>query len=209
MKNKVLVLMAHADDAEIWAGGTLLNHHKQGDDILFVYLFCDDEIRKQEAINAAKRFNATADFWSWPISLQESANLIAEFKPTVIITHWEEDTHHEHVKVYESVLSMIPILVVYHHLMFSVYCCDCHNSISRNPNICFVPTDYIDITSVWDEKQKLISIYESQPAKYWLEMIGKQNRMHGSRTGVEYAEGFIHIPVLGIIKKSRNLLEGG
>jgi len=209
MKNKVLVLMAHADDAEIWAGGTLLNHQKQGDDILFVYLFCNDETRKQEAIRAAREFNAVAEFWNWPIDLREAADLIAKFKPTIIITHWEEDTHHEHVKVYESILSMIPDLVVRRNLIFSLFCCDCHNSISRNPNICFVPTDYIDITSVWNEKQKVISIYESQPTEYWLEMIGKQNRMHGSRVGVEYAEGFIQIPVLGVMNKSRNLLGGG
>jgi len=209
MKNKILVLMAHADDAEIWAGGTLLNHYRQNDDILFVYFFCNDKIRIKEAINVAREFNAIVEFWSWPINLQESADLIAKFKPTIIITHWEKDTHHEHVKVYESLLSIIPILVVQHNLTFNVYCCDCYNSISMDPNICFVPTNYVDITFMWKEKQRLISIYESQPIKYWLKMIGNQNRMYGFRTGVGYAEGFIQIPVLGIIKKSTKLLKGG
>lgn len=208
MKNKVLVLMAHPDDAEIWAGGTLLNHHMQGDEILFVYTFCNDEIRKQEAIKTADKFNAKAEFWNWPIDSQDSANLVANFKPTIIITHWEGDTHHEHVKTYESVMEMVPILAVSYRLKFNIYCCDCYNSLGRNPHMPFVPTDFIDITFTWNEKREMISAYKSQPINYWLEMVGNQNRMHGSRVGVEYAEGFIQIPVLGIMRKSKKLLGG-
>lgn len=208
MKSRVLVLMAHPDDAEIWAGGTLLNHYMQGDEILFVYIFCNDEARKQEAIKAADRFHGKAEFWNWPIDLQDSVNLVANFKPTIIITHWEGDTHYEHVKTYEIVMEMVSVLAVSYCLKFNIYCCDCYNSLGRNPQMPFIPTDFIDITSVWNEKQALISVYKSQPTDYWLKMVGNQNRMHGSRVGVEYAEGFIQVPVLGIMRKSKKLLGG-
>lgn len=208
MKNRVLVLMAHPDDAEIWAGGTLLNHYMQGDEILFAYMFCNDEVRKKEAIKSADRFNAKVEFWNWSVDLQKSINLVAGFKPTIIITHWEGDTHREHIKTYESVMEMIPVLVISYRLEFNVYCCDCYNSLGRNPHMPFVPTDFIDITSAWNEKQEMISAYGSQPTNYWLEMISSQNRMHGSRSGVGYAEGFIQIPILGIMRKSKKLLGG-
>ena len=72
----------------------------------------------------------------------------------------------------------------------------------------FSPTDYIDITDVWEEKLELIRNYDSQPNDYWIKMVTNQNKMHGARCGVPYAEGFIQISILGVVKRSNYLLRG-
>ena len=72
----------------------------------------------------------------------------------------------------------------------------------------FQPNTYIDISSVWEEKMELIEIFSSQPVKYWKDMVEGQNKMTGNQVGVSYAESFIQIPVMGVLRCCDIFLKG-
>lgn len=208
MKNKIALIMAHPDDAEIWSGGTLLNHAKKGDDIWIHYCYCDEKIRQTEALLSAKKINAKITFSSETDENSSLIQLVAKFRPSIMITHWEGDTHPEHLDVFNMILRIVPVLSIENKIQFNLYSCDCYNSLGRNCNYNFMPTDYIDITDVWGEKVELISSYRSQPINYWKNMIELQNRFHGARVGVKFSEAFVQVPLLGVSKRSVNLLKG-
>lgn len=208
MKERIALVMAHSDDADIWAGGTLLNNYSVGGAALIHYLFCDEDIRRKEAEKATQKINAELSFSDKTINGNSLIRIISDFNPTVIITHWENDCHFEHSFVFRKVMEIVPFLIVENQLSFNLFSCDCYNSIGRNMMDLFCPTDYVDISSVWLKKVDIINIYTSQPLQYWIKMVECQNKIHGARVGVEFAEAFIQIPVLGIAKRSRKFLEG-
>lgn len=53
MRERIAVVVAHIDDAEIWAGGTLIKYAGKADIMIYV-LRCNDEIRKKEAQESEK-----------------------------------------------------------------------------------------------------------------------------------------------------------
>jgi LmbE family N-acetylglucosaminyl deacetylase len=208
MPEKILVIMAHPDDAEIWAGGTLINHHKRGDQILLIYLYAKELNRRQEAQCVAGKLEAEIVFFEGNHMSSQLISLAKNFAPTIIITHWSNDTHYDHVRTFNAVWESIPELVITHQLRFTLYSCDCYNSVGITLDKHFIPTDFVDITNEWEQKMELISIYQSQPVNHWQKMIEIQNRLHGARSGVEYAEGYIQIPILGVIRNNSKFLKG-
>lgn len=199
---KVAVVVAHADDAEIWAGGTLLNHRDAGDAIAIWYLYCPEEQRRQEAQTAAAVLGAAIRF---PESDQDLGDQLAAFQPEILITHWELDSHPEHVLTAGRVGRVLPRLFLYAGVECRVFACDTYNSLARSGEV-FTPSDVIDISEVRQRKCDLLAVYESQPMDYFRPMIERQERMHGARTGVEFAEAFRQVVVLGIMPRHRRWL---
>ena len=206
MTEQIAVIMAHPDDVEIWAGGTLINHRNRGDEILITYLFCKNNKRQMEARSAARTLGASLVIIG-SSNTNELACIIGDFAPTIIITHWEEDTHPDHAATFTAVTRMLPELVIQRELQPNLFCCDCYNSIGRRGDL-FAPTTMVDVTEVWMEKMELIHLHKSQPITYWQDMITAQAKLHGMRAGVSYAESFIQVPVLGIMKNSAKHLRG-
>lgn len=200
---KVAVILAHPDDAEIWVGGTILNHVNNGDKVLILYLFLDNEERKREAELINKISNIR-------VNTVESQHMIRpminDFKPDIIITHWEKDFHFEHQKTYDMVAKLVPYLILEDGLRFNLYLCDTYNSIGKCNEV-FTPNIYVDISRVWLNKIKLIMNHKSQPVNYWVSMIKTQNRLYGARILSDYAEGFIQQNALGHIQGCGNVLK--
>lgn len=201
---KIALVVAHVDDVEIWVGGTILNY-KDISDVQVYYLHCNDEVRKKEAYEAAANLHVEVIFIDTPKELKDS---IVNFRPNIVITHWEHDCHPEHRETYETLSYLLPELAVEHGVHPNVYCMETYNLMGSNSSHVFIPTDYIDISDVWEQKVALIEVFKSQPTNYWRSMVETQNRLNGSRVGVQYAESFIQIPVLGVIKRSVKLLRG-
>lgn len=200
---KIVAVLAHPDDAEIWMGGTILNHLQKGDKILIIYLFAENEERKKEARLFEQYLNLNVKFAS---QTEDVRIYIKKYEPDVIITHWNKDSHFQHRAVYEMVEGLIPKLILEDHLEFNLYMCDTYNSIGiinelYNPNV------YIDISENWMKKVKLIMNHRSQPTKYWISMIRNQNSLFGSRILTSYAEGFIHVETMGFFRKKIRYLE--
>lgn len=204
MKERIAVVVAHIDDAEIWAGGTLIKYNGQADINTYV-LRCTDEIRIKEALESDKRLKSRSICIQ---SDQELYHCLCDFRPTILITHWEMDSHPEHAEVFKIVQKLLPPLQIFKNIRPNVYCMETYNWLGTYPSGIFRPTNYIDISMVWKEKLELIDIFKSQPVQHWKDMVARQNSLAGAQVGVSYAECFIQLPVLGVLRCSEEFLKG-
>lgn len=203
MKN-IIGIFAHPDDAIIWCGGLLLNETNVGNKVTLFYLFENKTEREEEEKQNATKIGADVFF------VQNNKRLmsekIVEIKPDYIITHWEDDTNYEHRKTFRIVQDLIPDIVINKSTNFKLFSCESSNLTGKEKDNIFTADSYIDITTVFNEKKELIKTYKSQAPDYWIDMIDTQNRISGRRVGVEYAEGYKQLSVLGVIKCSKKRL---
>lgn len=101
----VLAVMAHPDDAELWAGGTLALHARHAD--VAVAVSAHDAIRNAEARASAAELGTRLELMP---SLDAAAvgDLIERHRPQVLITHPPDDVHPDHRRTAEAVLAGLP-----------------------------------------------------------------------------------------------------
>lgn len=204
MKERIAVVVAHIDDAEIWAGGTLIKFSRQAN-IVICFLRCNDEKRKKEALESEKKLKSKSVYIQ---NEQDLYHYLCDFKPTILITHWQMDSHPEHAEVFGLVQKILPYLHIFANIRPNVYCMETYNWVGIHPIGMFQPTNYIDISEVWEQKLELIEIFKSQPVQHWKDMVTRQNSLAGAQVGVKYAECFIQLPVLGVLRCSEEFLKG-
>lgn len=206
-KRKVLVIGAHPDDPETGCGGTIILLAKAGYEVVSVYLTrgeagiegkTHDEaanIRTEEALNACKIMGVRAEFLtqidgSCEINTNrydEMYHFIQKENPDVVITHWPIDSHRDHricsILVYDTWLRM--------HRAFSLYYFEV---MSGEQSQHFAPTNYVDITSVVEEKHKACFCHTSQGTpELFKESHGPMEQFRGMQGNCKYAEAFIKL----------------
>ena len=207
---RLMAVMAHPDDAEIWCGGTLILHTGKGDVVRICNLsYMEDSIRGQEASEGARLLDCEVECLALEDTRVRDSNDAVEkltrsldpFAPELIITHWFDDMHPDH----EAVFLILRRALVSRFLNKSidavepappVFCCDTYGSMGiRGP---FEPHQRVDVTEVWERKMAAIHAHESQPLPIYLKMIENQCRIHGKVAGTQFAEAFLRIPLFGI-----------
>lgn len=202
-KMNILCLVAHPDDAELMAGGTIAKWVKEGhkvDVLTFtdgVWTSPDGVVMRdaKEALSdgekAAKYLGYTVENLRYPAMelrfedklVREALTRIEKLKIDTILCPWEKDIHHGH-----EVISRIAISVsrrVPRVLMGQI------NYYLRN---FFTPNIFVDITSTWTKKIKALECFKSQWGRNgakWYEFLDETTRYYGKICGVERAEGFI------------------
>jgi len=215
MKAKnVLAVGAHADDVDIGCGGTVALHAKKGDNVIILvmaessYTYYDGrvlrtkeegEIEEKNAakILGAKLINLGFETKKVPYSAEsiEAINeIIDKYNIDIIYTHWYHDTHQDHRRTTQAVLSAGRY--VKNILMYEPeYPAGRSYSGFRNQY-------YMDITSTFEIKMEAIRQHKSQIKKYgdeFLEAIEARARHRGYEIGNKYAECFEVIRILGEI----------
>ena len=219
---RVLSLVAHPDDAGIFCGGTLAKHADRGDDVAIVHLTrgeyggydaTEEEIatvREQEATEAAERLGAEVGFLDFAdgritYSLEHRlalVDVIREYEPEVILTHYRDDMHPDHRTTSRLVtdayyMASLPLVDTDHdpHDPENVY-------YFGKPTAEFEPSVFVDISEYQDRKESAINCHESQVEflqqhggidaefDHLVEGVRAEARVLGKGTGVRYAEGF-------------------
>jgi LmbE family N-acetylglucosaminyl deacetylase len=195
--------MAHPDDAELWAGGTIAAHvHHGGTAVIAVPRH--DPVRDAEGAAGAEILGAALRLLADPGSAALAA-LLAELRPQVVITHPVSDMHPDHSRCASNVLAALPGIVIASGHPRRVYHCDSYNNLDQEGNPLILPA-VIDITSTWPAKMSALRAHSSQPVRtHFGPMAETLARLHGARIGVTYAEAFRAIPVLGRIPATANL----
>ena len=94
---RLMAIMAHPDDAEIWAGGTICKHVERGDEAFVVYMAAtEDSVRGEEAKRGAAIMGAQVAFIGLmdgqvrdlPEAGERVSAILNEFAPDIVITHW-------------------------------------------------------------------------------------------------------------------------
>ncbi|MFA6312037.1 MAG: PIG-L deacetylase family protein [Sterolibacterium sp.] len=195
----ILTLLAHPDDAELWAGGTLCKHGRRGDDIICLTFFEHMPQRMAECRHAASELGlGEPRFLGTPAYTMPSTDaVLTELDgrvPDVVVTHWHKDTHLEHRLCCELSLAL-----THHwkrHVKKTPLLLMCSTYFMRGL-ASFDPDVIIDIDEVVAVKEKAVRAYASQKVEHLLGDVDAQAALLGARIGCRRAEGFIEYPLFG------------
>jgi LmbE family N-acetylglucosaminyl deacetylase len=211
----VLAIGAHADDIEIGCGGTIARHAKNGEEVIILimaessYTYYDGRVlrTKEEGVleeeNAAKVLGAkklinlglkTKEVPYSAESIEAINEIIDKYNIDIIYTHWYHDTHQDHRRTTQAVLSAgryVKNILMYEPeypagRSYSGF----HNQY------------YVDITSTFEIKMGALKQHKSQIKKYgndFLEAVEARARHRGYEIGNKYAECFEVLRLLGAI----------
>ncbi|MBO9595593.1 MAG: PIG-L family deacetylase [Niabella sp.] len=217
----ILSVAAHPDDTEILCAGTLIRYAREGHRVL-IAVFTDGSvgdlvvppgkmgaIRKKEAqaaadlIGAELIWPAIADEHVFPDQHQRMimVDILRQADPDVIFTHAPNDYHPDHRYVSQLVFdaySQKGLPYIDHQ---SLPPCRLEESqIYYMDTVCgidFMPTEYVDITEVFEMKKKMLRCHKSQIRDMkeqahtdMLGMMETQSKFRGLAAGCKYAEGF-------------------
>lgn len=193
----LLLVMAHADDAEIWCGGTLLSYLSAGG-LGEVWIATGDEQRNNEANLISSVFGnltikclsrSESSIFSDNQAVSALAETISNLRPKAIICHHYADPHPDHRACFELVNSAL-MKVNRQSLPDALYLCNSYFNGTSSPHGTFAPNTYVDISSVSDFKYELIKKHASQDVNYWIAMAKCMDQLNGAKTGVGAAEAF-------------------
>jgi LmbE family N-acetylglucosaminyl deacetylase len=201
--SSVLIIMAHPDDAELWAGGTLALCAQAGATITIAMPTHRDPVRNNEAAAGAAVLGADVRQLD-QASLATLAALLRDLQPEVLITHPLRDLHPDHRQIADTVLQALPEVVIETGHPRRLYTADTYNSLTLDGP---VPAHtVIDISATTILKQRAICAHASQPiTDHFGPMADTLGRLWGARIGVSHAENFIPVPLLGRLAAARAL----
>jgi LmbE family N-acetylglucosaminyl deacetylase len=201
---KVLAIAGHADDIELGAGGSILKHTSNGDEVTLLLIthseYCDyngNLIRSRAT--AAEEAQAAANIMGiknticlgyetkevlYTVELIEDLNrIIDDLSPDIVYTHWDGDANQDHSAIAQATVIAarnIPRILMYRS--------------NWNPTIKdFKGNFIIDISDHMDNKIQAIKAHKSEVLKRgpnWVEYFTNLNRNTGIENKVSYAEDF-------------------
>jgi LmbE family N-acetylglucosaminyl deacetylase len=179
----VLAIGSHPDDIEIGCFATLARHSIDGDAIFGVIVTKGEnggevEIRRNEAIEAAKVINMKLIFGDFPDGdVRENSklvtfldNIVKENKINVIYTHSMNDRHQDHRAVSRASMSVS-------RNVQEVYCYEAVSLISS-----FTPQIFVDVTETFGYKISALRKFESQIERTFVEGLEGIARYRASQT---------------------------
>lgn len=217
---KILAIGAHPDDVELLCAGTLALYTKKGYEV-FICHICDGnkgsavhtseeiaKIRRKEAQDSANVIGAKS-LWGGIAdgevvldlnSRVKVVDVIRQANPDIIITHFPNDYHSDHINVSRLVfeatyLANLKLLKTSYppsdKLPYLYY-------MDTLAGINFVPQEYVDITHTIEIKIEMMMKMKSQLG--WLkdmhnceaeDFIRSVAKFRGFQAGVLYAEAFV------------------
>lgn len=209
----IMVIGAHAADAELMGGAAVLAHRNMGWRAVLVHMTLGEkgsrtlsaeeyaDVKREEATRAASILGVEIEILPYldgelPVNEEVQwaiADLIRKHRPDVILTHWKGSIHTDHTNTYENVLA-------------SLFFAGLKTFVREYPNHYpkaiwfaenwedeedFEPEVYLDVTDVWDTYVDAASSYgliagENPPFRY-LQWYDGASRMRGAERNVDRA----------------------
>lgn len=199
----VLTVMAHPDDAELWAGGTLARLAQSGAAVTIAVPKHADATRNSEAATGAGELAARYRHYA-AVGVDALHDLLDATRPEVVITHPLDDVHPDHRQVAYTLTAALPEIVIASGFPRRVYSGDTYNGLTVHGPV--TAHSIIDVTATWDIKMRALAAHASQPiAGHFGPMAETLGRLWGSRIGTRYGENFNPIPVLGRVPAAATL----
>lgn len=210
----ILAVGAHPDDVEIGCGGAVALHAKKGDNVIILVMIEpvsvhytgkiirskeEGEIEERNAANVlgAKLINLGFKDKNVPYSEEtiEAINkIIDDNKIDIIYTHWYHDTHQDHQRTTQSVISAgryVKDILMYEP-----------EYPAGRSYLGFRNQYYVDISSIFDKKMEALKEHKSQIRRYGNDFLGAveaRARHRGYEIGSKYAECFEVLRYVGKI----------
>ncbi|NGP88324.1 PIG-L deacetylase family protein [Fodinibius halophilus] len=206
MSKSVLAVSVHPDDETLGAGGTLLKHLDQGDDIYWLLLSSGNEYQEQVIEEVAEEFqfkqyfnlefeDTKLDDISKNQLIPQIASVFNKVEPNILYIPNRSDVHSDHRAAFESI---IPATKNFRFpFIEKIMMCEVLSETEFAPALpenYFNPTVFTDISEYFERKIEIVKLFESeilsenQPRS--ISSVTAHNRYRGSRIGVKYAEAF-------------------
>ncbi|MGA1867602.1 MAG: PIG-L deacetylase family protein [bacterium] len=194
----ILAIGAHPDDIEYSCSGTLIKYSQTGHQV-FMFILSngeaggDAEIRKREQEDSCAIIGVKELLWGGfkdtmiPLSRElivSIENIVKKVKPDLVLVNYNHDTHQDHRNLADAVISATRQTK---NLLF-------YESPTSNN---FVPTVFVDISTVLLKKLETLQAHRSQVIKTniestnILELATSTANFRGIQSRVKYAEGFM------------------
>ncbi|MFT4847962.1 MAG: LmbE family N-acetylglucosaminyl deacetylase [Sediminicola sp.] len=215
MSKKILFVSAHPDDEILGAGGTLIRHRNQGDDLLWLIItrvsvqngFSQERVdsREKEIEKVAEQLKAKVYQLDYP-TMQLSSNSLVTLVPdiSVVINGCQperiyvmnrSDAHSDHRIVFDAVFSCTKSFR--YPFIREVLMYECLSETEFAPSLperAFIPNCFVDISSTMAEKLDLMEIYSSEMSEHPFPRSRRNIQalatFRGASCGREYAEAF-------------------
>ena len=215
--DRVLVIVAHADDETLGVGGAIARHVLNGDDVYAVSMtdgvgartihsLKEVETRAEAALKAATILGFKwIEGGNFPDNAMDTVPLLSVVKvienikqtvrPTLIYTHSSADLNIDHRIVSQATLTAFrpqPNETWTEIRAFEIPSATDYGH--RSVTNIFCPNLYIDVTCTWEKKAEALNQYsmEMRPPPHSRSYVGLENlaKYRGNQVGVDYAEAF-------------------
>lgn len=215
MKN-VIVISAHPDDETLGAGGTILKHVANGDNVYWLIVtnvfenqgFSKERVEsRQEEIREVEKLLGISKTYllDYPTMTLSSSSLIkmvpeistvfSEVQPEIIYTLNRSDAHSDHRVIFDAVMACTKSFRYPFIKQILMY--ECISETEFAPALAekaFLPNYFVDITDYLERKNEIMKVFESEIAEHpfprSLENIRALAHFRGASVGVKYAEAF-------------------
>jgi LmbE family N-acetylglucosaminyl deacetylase len=219
-KHRILAVGAHPDDIEIRCGGTLARYAEMGHHVMMAYATNGNkghltipsaelaQIREKESRAAAAVIGAEVFWLNFPDAElfydKETrlafVDMIRQARPDIILTHWREAYHPDHMATSElvcgaSYISTVPYVETGHppcEAIPLIYYFEVDFSVES------AAAEYVDISAVHETKRRMLACHESQfvwlKENHGIDLEGRmiaRDASYGAQCGVAYAERFV------------------
>ena len=219
---KIIVISAHPDDETLGAGGTLLKHKKQGDELYWLIVtnifenqgFSKDRIEsRQEEIQKVSilfgfRKVFMLDYPTMTITSETLLDMIPkissvfqEVQPEVIYTLNRSDAHSDHRYLSDAIMACTKSFRYPFIKKVLMYECISETEFAPAfPEKVFIPNYFVDISEHIEKKLEIMRVFESElgepPFPRSEENIRALARFRGSSVGCLYAEAFQVVKII-------------
>ena len=214
--SKIIIISAHPDDETLGAGGAILKHKKNGDEVHWLIVtdvfesegFSDERVlsRKQEIENVSKlySFNNVYNLGYPTMKLNDTilfelvnkiSRIFQELEPETIYVMNRSDAHSDHRIVFDAVMSCTKSFRYPYVKKVLMYECLSETEFAPIlPERVFQPNYFIDISDFFIEKIEIMKIFDSElgehPFPRSIKNIEALATYRGATIGVNYAEAF-------------------
>jgi LmbE family N-acetylglucosaminyl deacetylase len=221
MKN-VIIISAHPDDETIGAGGTLLKHKKNGDNIYWLNVTSISESQgfsKERVIQRTGEIEKVSklygfkevfllDYPTMTLTSQSILTLVPEIssifnsiQPEIIYTLNRSDAHSDHRILSQAVMACTKSFR--HPYIKKVLMYECLSETEFAPSFpenTFIPNYFVDVTDFLSEKIEIMKVYNSElglpPFPRSIENLTALATFRGSSSGCLYAEAFQVVKII-------------
>jgi LmbE family N-acetylglucosaminyl deacetylase len=223
---KIMVVSPHPDDEILGAGGTLLRHKRQGDEINWLIVtnisedqgFSKDRVMsrqneiRQIALSLLIKETVTLNYPTATLDTTDLVTLIPKIsevfnkiQPEIIYCANRSDVHSDHRVIFEAVMACTKSFRYPFIREIMMYECISETEFAPAlPENIFQPNCFVDISEEMAEKIQLMQIYRSEMEEHPFPRSERNMRAlatyRGAMTGVEYSEAFQLIKSLRIEK---------
>jgi LmbE family N-acetylglucosaminyl deacetylase len=197
---KVLAVMSHPDDAEVWSGGTLAKYVGHGHSAhIVVMTYGDGDRRGEEAREGAERLGCTLELLGNKDTYLRDTDSAADqvldvfFReiPQVLIVHNPDDTHPDHeasFRIASRALIRWYVSPQRPSVIPSVFAANSYQGMGKSGPLAL--DTFVDISTTWSKKHAALMAHRSQGPDRWIDALRVAAEVLGARSGCAMAEGF-------------------